>query len=62
MRGWDANGNGMLDENEINESGRRKYYAERIIRRAGMEPKYPLAIKRVEEGLKKTIPYFESLL
>ena len=54
LKGLDTNGDGKIDEAEVGQDGRRKYYAERIIRRAGLEPKYPISLKRVQEGLKKT--------
>jgi len=54
LKGWDTNGNGMIDEAEVSEDGRRKYYVERIVQRAGMTVKYPIPIKRVNEGLKKS--------
>lgn len=54
MRRWDANRNGMLDAAEISD-GRTKYYAERVIQRAGLKPTFPISIARIEQGLKKSI-------
>ncbi len=51
MKGWDANGNGMIEESEV--EGRRRYYAVRMLQGAGLPEKFPIAITKIHEGLKK---------
>ncbi|HUT11971.1 MAG TPA: hypothetical protein VMY42_15835 [Thermoguttaceae bacterium] len=53
MRNWDANGNGMIDAEEVSSSSMRKSYAERIIGQAGLEVKFPVSISKIQEGLNK---------
>jgi hypothetical protein len=48
----DANQNGLLEEEEVGDGGRRRM-VEFMIQRAGMEPKYPISIKQMQEALKK---------
>ncbi len=48
----DANKDGVIQANEIND--RNRFFAERILERAGVEAKYPIAISKVREALEKS--------
>ena len=47
----DANHNGVLEADEC--AGRRQYFAERMLQRAGLPVQFPVAIDRVREGLQR---------
>ena len=47
----DANHDGNIDENEVDQ--RRRFFVERLVRRAGMEVKFPLSIAKLQEALVK---------
>lgn len=49
LRRMDANKNGMIDAEEV--SDRRRYMVEGMLSRAGIEPKYPLAISQIVETM-----------
>jgi len=51
LRKMDANGNGMIDPEEV--TGPAKYFAERVLSRAGVEPKFPMAISQIQQALVK---------
>lgn len=46
----DQNRNGVLEAEEA--EGRRRYFAERILQRAGLATEFPVAISKVNEGLR----------
>jgi Ca2+-binding EF-hand superfamily protein len=47
----DANHNGILEASEV--SDRRREFVDRVIRRAGLEPQYPVQLTTVRDGLAK---------
>jgi Ca2+-binding EF-hand superfamily protein len=47
----DANHNGVLETDEV--SGSKRYLADRMLQRAGLETNYPVAVSRVREGLQQ---------
>lgn len=47
----DANHNGVLEADEC--TGRRQYFVERMLQRAGLPVHYPVAMDRVREGLQR---------
>ncbi len=51
LKRLDANKNGLIEEDEV--TGRRKNMVEKMVTRLGMEPKFPLAIGSLREGVKK---------
>ena len=55
LQKWDTNRNGALEEDELSSSGStmRRRYAEKVLERAGLEPKFPVSIARIREGLRK---------
>lgn len=48
----DTNRNGMLDPEEVGD-GWRRGFAERMVRGAGLEPKFPVSLDALRKGLKK---------
>jgi hypothetical protein len=51
----DANRNGVIEAEEV--SGGKKFYADRLLQRAGIEPTYPLSLAKVREGIQR---YYQS--
>jgi hypothetical protein len=49
LRGLDTNHNGMIDAEEV--SGGQKSFMERIFSHMGIEPRYPIAISEIKQGL-----------
>ncbi|OHB69837.1 MAG: hypothetical protein A2V70_09585 [Planctomycetes bacterium RBG_13_63_9] len=52
LKGMDANQNGLLEAEELGDD-RSRGMVEFMIRRGGMEPKYPIEIKKLQEGLQR---------
>jgi hypothetical protein len=48
----DSNRNGQLDAGEVRALGQRAFMVEAMIRRAGMEPKYPIKIAALQEAIR----------
>ncbi len=48
----DANRNGVLEADEC--TGRRQFFVERMLQRAGLPVQYPVAMDRVREGLQRS--------
>lgn len=51
LRSLDSNGDGRIDENEA--EGRRRFFVERIAERAGVEAKFPISVRHLQDGLLK---------
>ncbi len=51
LKRLDTNKNGLIEEDEV--KGRRKSMVEKMVTRLDMEPKFPLAIDSLREGVKK---------
>ena len=51
LKAMDANHDGNIDENEVDQ--RRRFFVERLVRRAGMEVEFPLSIAKLQEALVK---------
>jgi Ca2+-binding EF-hand superfamily protein len=47
----DTNHNGIIEADEVD--GRRKFFVDRLLQRAGLEANYPVTIVRVREGLQR---------
>jgi hypothetical protein len=47
----DINHDGQIDANEVQAAGPRAGFLDMMIRRAGMEPKYPLKVSAIQEGM-----------
>jgi Ca2+-binding EF-hand superfamily protein len=47
----DANHNGVIEAEEV--EGRRRFFADRILQQAGLEPNYPIAVAKVREGIQR---------
>jgi Ca2+-binding EF-hand superfamily protein len=50
----DTNHNGQIDANEVQALGQRAGMVEAMIRRSGVEPKYPVKLVAIQEGLQKS--------
>jgi len=55
----DANHNGVIEAEEV--EGRRRFFIDRILQQAGLEPNYPVAVTKVREGIKRYYqPYIDG--
>jgi hypothetical protein len=53
LQQFDTNHDGQIDADEIQAAGPRANVIEAMIRRAGMEPKYPIKISEIQEAMEK---------
>lgn len=49
LRELDTNRNGRVEENEVD--GRRRFFVEMMARRAGIEPNFPISVRRFREAV-----------
>jgi Ca2+-binding EF-hand superfamily protein len=49
LQKMDTNGDGRIDESEVDE--RRRPFVEMMARRAGIEPKFPISVNQLREGM-----------
>ncbi len=47
----DANHNGVIEAEEV--EGRRRFFVDRILQQAGLEPNYPVSVAKVREGIQR---------
>ena len=48
---FDANHDGQIDAQEVQAAGPRAGFLEGMVRRAGIEPKYPIKLSAIQEGM-----------
>ncbi len=51
LQGMDTDHDGRVEESEVD--GRRRFFVEMMARRAGIEPKFPMSISKLEKGMDK---------
>lgn len=51
LQGLDTNRNGRVEESEVD--GRRRFFVEMMARRAGIEPNFPISVRRFREAVAK---------
>jgi Ca2+-binding EF-hand superfamily protein len=47
----DTNHNGVIEAEEV--AGQKKFYADRLLQRAGIEPNYPIALSKAREAMQR---------
>jgi hypothetical protein len=53
LKRMDANQNGLLEAEEVGEGGRRRF-VEGMAQAAGMEPKFPMSIKQLQDNMRNS--------